>query len=187
MLLQGWVCVSGCTSTCCWHEGLHKCSHWALPHLPKDNVSARNESGAFSRAMSAAALDSHSALIFSEHCQSVQLLIQPQYSRGWTWQILCNYTELQLSSFTLFHLDGRQITVCCVVLVLHLLESAVIPRARLRVQLYQRLSNSWTPQHSGIKLIVFSCNLHVQQCWGFLYVLFEDLMAVHLFIANFVS
>lgn len=123
---------------------------------------------ALSRALSAAAGDKHSALIFSEHCQSVQLLIQPQFTRGWTWQIRCNYTELQLSSFSLFHLYGRQIIVCCVVLLLHLFECAVlcsvISRAGLRLRLCQRQPNSWT--HSrGINLVVFFCNLHMQWCW----------------------
>lgn len=73
--------------------------------------------------------------------------------------------------FSLFHLYGRQIIVCCGVLLLHLFECAVlcsvIPRAGLRVQLCQRQPHSWT--HSrGINLIVFFCNLHVQWCWDFL-------------------
>lgn len=54
-------------------------------------------------------------------------MIQPKFTRGWTWQILCNYAKLQPSSFSLFHLYGRQIIVCWVFLhlFLHLFESAV--------------------------------------------------------------
>lgn len=106
--IQWYVAWQGAVLACprvAGTEWLYKCSHWSVPHHNiKLGVSAGNVSAGIWQTRVFRCCRLTQCFIFGEYCQSAQLMIQPQYTYRWTWQILNNHIEPQLSSFSLLHL-----------------------------------------------------------------------------------